>query len=159
MSSNKIVSEYPDNIQGQNGEAVGRIHGTLTNLKSGITHNVETQRIWRDTDEGKLRFYGVLDDPEAPGKIVVIGLQLSYAWQPDGKFNVGDQEILYLGYRKYVDLNNPRSDVNFLADSGGLAIHRKPQDRIHGWLQFQTLAIDIDGDRYGVDVDYDIGAP
>jgi hypothetical protein len=151
MSDPKIFSELPDSHEGQKGEASGTIKGTVKNLKTGKVHDFKDPWIWRDTQLGTLRFHGVVNDPEAPGEQVSIGLQLSRALQPDGEFEVGDPKILFLGYIKY---GSP--DVLFSAESGLVKIQRQADDRINGSLKFETVT--IDANQYAVDVIYDIRA-
>lgn len=152
MSKPEIFSESPVSHAGQKGEASGTIKGKVKNLKTGNVYDFKDPWIWRDTQQGTLRFHGVVDDPEAPGEQVAIALQLSSASQPSGEFKVGDPKILHLSYMKYGD-----PDVHFSAESGLVKLQRQANDRINGSLKFETIA--IGANQYAVDVIYDIGAP
>ncbi|CAI8734111.1 DUF3237 domain-containing protein [Pseudomonas sp. IT-347P] len=152
MFKPEIFSELPDSHEGQKGEASGTIKGKVKNLKTGKVHDFKDPWIWRDEQQGTLRFHGVVDDPEAPGEHVAIGLQLSSASQPAGEFKVGDPKILHLSYTKY----GP-PDVYFRAESGLVTLQRQANNRINGSLKFESITI---GDnQYAVDVIYDIEAP
>jgi hypothetical protein len=151
MSKPEFFSELPVSHKGQKGAASGTIKGKVKNLKTGKVHDFKDPWIWRDTLEGTLRFHGVVNDPEAPGKQVSIVLRLASASQPGGEFKWDDPRILHLGYMKY------GPDVHFTAESGLVKLQRQADDRINGSLKFETITI---GDnQYAVDVIYDIGAP
>ncbi|PKA68981.1 hypothetical protein ATI02_1791 [Pseudomonas baetica] len=154
MSKPEIFSEKPVSHEGQKGVVSGTIKGQVKNLTTEQVHDFDKPWIWRDTQQGTLRFHGVVNDPEAPGKEVAIGLQLSSASQPSGEFKVGDPKILHLSYMKY---GEPEPDVYFRAESGLVTLQRQANDHINGSLKFETIT--IDGNQYAVDVIYDIGAP
>lgn len=147
----EIFSELPDNHAGKNGEASGTIKGTVTNLSTGHSYKFIDPWIWRDTQQGTLRFHGVVDDPEAPGKRLSVGLVLANAEQADGDFKWSDPEITHLGLGKY----DP--PIGFTATSGRVIFRRREDDSINGRLVFTTDVIGVD--QYSVDVIYDIGAP
>ncbi len=145
-----IFSELPDNHAGKKGEASGTIKGTVTNLTTGHSYKFSDPWIWRDIQQGTLRFHGVVDDPEAPGKRLFVGLVLADAEQVDGDFNWGDSEIKDLRLGKY----DP--PIAFKATSGRVIFRRREDDSINGRLVFTTAVIGVD--QYSVDVIYDIGA-
>lgn len=147
----EIFSELPDNHAGKNGEASGTIEGTVTNISTGFSYKFIDPWIWRDTQQGTLRFHGVVDDPEAPGKRLSVGLVLADAEQVSGDFKWSDSEIKHLGLGKY----DP--PIDFKATSGRVIFRRREDDSIHGRLVFTTAYIGVDS--YLVDVNYDIGAP
>jgi hypothetical protein len=149
MSSKQLLPFEREN--NSKGVATGTMKGTLKNLRTNISYPFLARSIWRDEQQGTLRFHGTMDDPETQGKLVAIGLQLSSSEQQSGTFPVGDSKILHLTFTQ----NGNDGDVHFSAESGEVVLQRKQfQKPINGRLVFKTKA--VGDDRYDVDVIFDI---
>ncbi|KNH29622.1 hypothetical protein ACS77_02810 [Pseudomonas syringae] len=153
MSSMELLPlEHPENSKG---EAEGAIKGTITNLQTGKEYPFLASWIYRDEQQGTLRFHGTMTDPEAPGKQVAVGVQFSQKNAPSGTYPFDDPQVLHLSYTKYGEGDKPT--VYFKAITGEIVLHNSyPQQPIDGGLSFTTET--HGGDHYRVKVTFDIEA-
>jgi hypothetical protein len=133
------------------GEATGTLKGSITNRYTEKKYPFNATWIWRDEQEGTLRFHGTMPDPEREGWTALLALQLSQK-DASGHYEVGDKQILHLGYSS----SHPDgSQASFEAKTGTVVIQNSyPEQPINGKLDFETL--DWGNDLYHVEVIFEI---
>ncbi|WP_283180365.1 hypothetical protein [Pseudomonas svalbardensis] len=134
------------------GEAKGTIKGNITNLYTEKKYPFNATWIWRDEQQGTLRFHGTMQDPEREGRTVVVGVRLSQK-DASGNYETGDERILYLSYSSR-NLSDGGT-IEFDATTGTVGIQNSyPQQPVNGKLDFQTSK--VGRDHYHVEVVFEI---
>lgn len=137
----------------EKGAATGFIKGSLTNLHTTKKFDFKASSIWRDEQQGTLRFHCVMGDPENSEKEVGVAVQLRQTDTPTGTYLVGSPEVIYLSYLRYGA--DGHVEVDYPANSGRVDLKNAyPEKPISGKLFFDTR--DIGGSSYRVDVEYSI---
>ncbi|MHC8350756.1 hypothetical protein ACYZT7_15785 [Pseudomonas sp. RT4P38] len=135
------------------GSATGFIKGTVTNRQTNEEYKFNADGIWRDEQEGTLRFHGSMVDPENPANIVGVALQLIKVDTPSGTYRFDSEKVLHLSYFKQ-DVADSTKVHYYKANRGDVElINAYPDKPISGKLGFNAGIMD---DRYRVDVEYSI---
>jgi hypothetical protein len=125
--------------------------GNITNQYTKKKYPFNSTWIWRDEQEGKLRFHGTMPDPETEGGTVLVALELSQK-DASGNYEVGDKRIHNLAYSIGISSGNP---TRLEAKTGTVSIQNSyPQQPINGKLDFITHG--VGWDHYHVEVAFEI---
>ncbi|MHC8339285.1 hypothetical protein [Pseudomonas sp. HLT2-19-2] len=152
MSINVLQPAEPG--RSEKGVATGFIKGTVTNRQTNEEYKFNADGIWRDEQEGTLRFHGSMVDPENPANIVGVALQLTKIDTPSGTYRFDSEKVLHLSYFKQ-DVADSTKVHYYKANRGNVELKNTyPNQPISGMLVFNTESIeDI---SYKVDVKYSI---
>lgn len=137
------------------GTATGTMTGTVKNLYTNVESFFEAEWIWRDNQEGTLRFHGTVDDLEKPGETALIGLLLDREDVSSGTYRIGDTQVkLTMSYMTFIR-ETGAGKRQFIGLEGWVELKNSYPDKpISGTLWFKTKS--IVHNNYEVNLKFDI---
>ncbi|SDR30767.1 hypothetical protein SAMN04490186_4949 [Pseudomonas grimontii] len=137
------------------GTATGTMTGTVKNLYTNVVSTFKAEWIWRDNQEGTLRFHGTVDDLEKPGETALIGLLLDREDVSSGTYRIGDTQVkLTMSYMTFIR-ETGAGKRQFIGLEGWVELKNSYPDKpISGTLWFKTKSIVLN--NYEVNLNFDI---